>query len=338
MPYIVDIVTTNWDTYFEDECGATPFVTGQDVAFWGSASRRVLKIHGSMSNLGSLVVTQSDYEARLNKLGTDVMGGLLRQLLATRPVVFVGYSLRDWNFRRLYEALVSDMNGFAPEAYVVSPHLEGETNDLGMRVLKTSGTAFLRKLKSELVGHCNVDDSSYDLVRSLYERVENVMESIGHVSHSDYPAIFYTWMYHDGVRDACDRILHRRPRGEYSDRHRLVGLVQRYAEIQDRCYDRGHYGDVAYIDGYINAMIAMTLDDEDLHEDAKTPEERLAEMPLFFFFNPSTDMITREEFTQELDASRRRSPKTRAFARRATAHLDEGMVLTHGPTLNGIDG
>lgn len=290
-----------------------------------------------MSNLGSLVATQSDYEARLHKLGTDVMGGLLRQLLATRPVVFVGYSLRDWNFRRLYEALVEDMNGFAPEAYVVSPFAEGDTNDLGMRVLRTSGTAFLRKLKSQLVGHCNVADSSYELVQSLCERVEGVMEAIGDVSHSDYPAIFYTWMYHDGVRDACDRILHRRPRGEYSDRHRLVWLIQRYSEIQGRCYDQGNYQDVAYVEGYINALIAMTLDDDEMHKDGKSPTERLSEIPLFFFFNSSTEMITREDFDQELAASRRRSPKTRAFAQKATAQLGEGMVLAHGPTLNGIE-
>lgn len=338
MPYIVDIATTNWDTYFEQECGATPFVTGEDVALWNSASRRVLKIHGSMSNLGSLVATQSDYEARLDKLSTDVMGGLLRQLLATKPVVFVGYSLRDWNFRRLYEALVKDMNGFAPEAYVVSPYQEGETNDLGMRVLKTSGTAFLRELKRKLVGHCNVDDSAYDRVSDLYAKIEDVVESVGVVSHVKYPAIFFTWMYHDGVRDCCDRILHRRFRGEYSDRHHVVGLIKRYSEIQDRCYDQGHYGDVAYIEGYVNVLFAMCFDDPDLEPNGKTPDDMLAEMPLFFFFNPTTDMITREDFEQELEASRRRSPKTRAFARVVTAHLGEGMVLTHGPTLNGIDG
>jgi NAD-dependent SIR2 family protein deacetylase len=102
MPYLEDIVTTNWDTYFEEECAATPFVTGEDIALWSMPGRRVLKIHGSMTNLGSIVATESDYQKRLEELGTNTMGALLKHMLVTRTIVFVGYSLKDWNFRRLY--------------------------------------------------------------------------------------------------------------------------------------------------------------------------------------------------------------------------------------------
>jgi NAD-dependent SIR2 family protein deacetylase len=45
------IITTNWDTYFEDFCSAVPFVTDKDLAFWESSERKVLKIHGSINNL-----------------------------------------------------------------------------------------------------------------------------------------------------------------------------------------------------------------------------------------------------------------------------------------------
>lgn len=48
--YTVDtIVTTNWDTYFERFCGAQPFISPPDFAFWGASKRKVLKIHGSIS-------------------------------------------------------------------------------------------------------------------------------------------------------------------------------------------------------------------------------------------------------------------------------------------------
>src|SRR5215211_5107454 len=53
--FMVDtIVTTNWDTYFEEDCGAIPIVTEADYAFWNLPGRKVFKVHGSMNNVGSI--------------------------------------------------------------------------------------------------------------------------------------------------------------------------------------------------------------------------------------------------------------------------------------------
>jgi len=85
-----NIVTTNWDTYFEEYCNATAFVTDPDLAFWEAASRRVLKIHGSIANFGSIVATTEDYEKCKGRLDIGLLGGLLKTILATQTVVFVG--------------------------------------------------------------------------------------------------------------------------------------------------------------------------------------------------------------------------------------------------------
>src|SRR5439155_7591185 len=92
---VKDIVTTNWDDYFEGECAATPFVTAEDFAFWGLPGRRVLKIHGSVSGLGSIVVTREDYERCFQSLSTGLLGSSLRMMLATKTFLFVGYSVAD---------------------------------------------------------------------------------------------------------------------------------------------------------------------------------------------------------------------------------------------------
>jgi hypothetical protein len=44
MPYFRTLITTNWDRYFEDYCGATPFVYDYDMPFWDTAKRPILKI------------------------------------------------------------------------------------------------------------------------------------------------------------------------------------------------------------------------------------------------------------------------------------------------------
>lgn len=56
------IITTNWDTYFEKCCGAIPITIPQDFAFWDDSSRYVIKIHGSINNLGSIIATKDDYQ------------------------------------------------------------------------------------------------------------------------------------------------------------------------------------------------------------------------------------------------------------------------------------
>lgn len=329
MPYLRDIVTTNWDTYFEQECGATPFVTGEDIALWDMPGRRVLKVHGTIANLASLVATESDYGKRLMDLGSNVMGGLLRQMLATRIVVFIGYSLRDWNFERLYSALRSDMADFAPKAYLVTPFPEDQkAEDFGLTMIKTSGVRFLKDLKSELTGHCFVSDSVYDTVADLSDVLDEADEFAKSISHKKYPAIIHCWAYHDGMRDACYRILSRRGTGEYSDRHHVDALLRNYDAMYDKAYDAGRFTDAAYIEGYTNGLFVLMSDLDQAREISET-------LPLFFVYGSDDDsaMRKKDELLEALEHSRRRSPKTRKEARTFADHIPAGMVRSHAPFL-----
>ena len=84
-----DIVTTNWDDYFERECEAVPFVSPEDFTFWSLPGRRVLKIHGSVTSLGSLIVTREDYDRCTKQLRTQ-------DFLFGRPGA---YTIADYRLR-----------------------------------------------------------------------------------------------------------------------------------------------------------------------------------------------------------------------------------------------
>lgn len=62
IPQINTVITTNWDTYFEDECDMFPIIYNEDVALWDTFEKRVFKIHGSIKNVGSIVATEEDYQ------------------------------------------------------------------------------------------------------------------------------------------------------------------------------------------------------------------------------------------------------------------------------------
>lgn len=327
MPYLRDIITTNWDTYFEEECQATPFVTGEDISLYGMPGRRVLKIHGSMNNLASIVATERDYAKRLDELSVNVLGSLLKQLLSTKTVIFIGYSLRDWNFRRLYQALRDDMNDYAPRAYIVSPfELPAKEDDFGLQHIKTSGIHFLRELKREMFGHCFLPDDSYDRLAALHDEVFDADQVAKAVNHKDYPAVIYCWSYHDGMKDACFRIANRRGSGEYSDRHHVQGMARKYQEMAERAYEQERFYDTAYIEGYLNCLMVL-MDDED---------EFFPLVPRYFVYGSDDDIMTPESFHEALKHSRRRAPKERAKAKAVSAKLPSGMVITHDPYLPDV--
>jgi len=89
MPYISEVVTTNWDTYFEEYAGMKPFVYDADIPFWEASKKSVLKIHGSIENLSTLVATSEDYEHCYKRLNEGLLGTILKQILATKTCVLL---------------------------------------------------------------------------------------------------------------------------------------------------------------------------------------------------------------------------------------------------------
>lgn len=325
IPFLKDIVTTNWDTYFEDECFATPIVKGDDVALLDLYDRRVFKLHGSILNLSSMVITKEDYDESLRRLGNNVLGAHVKQLLSAKTVVFIGYSLSDSNFLEIYESLRSDLGKFAPRAYYVSPFPTKNADSLDLVFLQTSGVKFLSELKSALGQECLIGDEKYDDVATLQGWIFEADEYAKSAPHAKYPAVVYCWDYHDGVMDGCFRILNRRASGEYSDRHRVHHLLQTYAHGSERANQRGHFRDAAYMEGYVTALLALLSDDfEDIVLD---------ELPLYFVYGAESSLRTKEHFRADLEKSRRRAPKQRAYARTFVERLPANMVLEHNRIL-----
>jgi hypothetical protein len=153
--YPVDtIVTSNWDDYFEQHCSATPFIEDRDIALWPVAQRKVLKIHGSISNYGSIVATRADYRACENRLQSGLLGAHLKSLLSTKTIVFVGYSLRDEDFLQIYGAVREGLKDFHRQAYFVAPEIGDDDRtrlkELNLHFIETDGTFFIQQVKRML--------------------------------------------------------------------------------------------------------------------------------------------------------------------------------------------
>ncbi|MSD84262.1 hypothetical protein GKC32_00490 [Lactobacillus curvatus] len=94
------IVTTNYDSFIEDLVPDSKVYVGQEGFFDETSNwSEIYKIHGSITNQNSIVITDEDYEKYDQK--SILISAKILSAMITSPIVFIGYSLTDRNVRKL---------------------------------------------------------------------------------------------------------------------------------------------------------------------------------------------------------------------------------------------
>ena len=265
--YIKSIFTTNWDDYFEKECGAIPIVIPEDFAFHNLPDRKVYKIHGSVSNYGTVVATKEDYDKCYRVLNKGILGSYMKTILATKTVVFVGYSFRDYDFLRIYNYLKKELKSILPHCYIVTPDSkvpEGLRNN-NLTVIKTDGAFFISTIRKHLEG------SKYlipkDRIETIYA-LRTILRKI-HIQTSDQilknkqANLIYCAFYQDGMKHAFDYLIFHASSGLSFFPPKIFDSVDSYRNVLRReKLKAGNYADLAYIDGYIVGIQSMILVDD----------------------------------------------------------------------------
>lgn len=290
---IQNIVTTNWDNYFEEYCRATPFVTDSDLAFWEAANRRVLKIHGSVTNYGSIVATREDYQRCQENLNVGLIGSTLKTILATQTVIFIGYSLSDPDFSAIYDFVKTQMNSLHKQAYIVTPFSkECETfRDAGLIPIQTDGAYFISQVKAHAVaqGHL-LDDDIFDSAKYLLYKVYYEHDLLhSHVKTSDFPEVIFAASYQDGLIHALERAIQMKGSGRYSHRCEVAGIAKLYLEWQEEKRKHSVFEDVAYIEGYVNGLTYLLMG---------RSERESADVPMYFIFGVEEEISDINDFVE----------------------------------------
>ena len=117
------VVTTNYDSLIEQTLHALRLryhavIRREDVALTGrSDGPSVVKMHGDASQ-GSVVLSRDDYATFFEN--RPAMASLLEGLLLNRTFFFVGYSLRDPNFRQIYSRIAAMLAEAKRPAYATT--------------------------------------------------------------------------------------------------------------------------------------------------------------------------------------------------------------------------
>jgi len=154
IPYFNRFVTTNWDPFLERSLDVLiPIVEDRDLGFWDDRKRQVLKIHGCITRPYSIVATQSDYDACLSR--NPLIFNKLKDLMATKTFLFSGYSMRDADFREVWDVITQSLGRFAKLAYAMDPDATPEAvafwKERGIALFRMSPFSFIRSLRDRLV-------------------------------------------------------------------------------------------------------------------------------------------------------------------------------------------
>jgi hypothetical protein len=119
------IVTTNWDSLFEDyweRIHSTPLVPiwkDEQVPLL-SSHNAIIKIHGTVSDPASIVFAESDYYDAIysNPLLQQIIG----VMVATSTVLFLGYSFSDFDFKYVFNQVRRRLTKLSTNAYIFMPN------------------------------------------------------------------------------------------------------------------------------------------------------------------------------------------------------------------------
>lgn len=324
--FIKTIITTNWDTYFEDYCGATPITIPEDVIFMDESERCVLKIHGSISNLGTIIATSKDYKKCKKDLDKGIIGATLKTILAKNTVVFIGFSFGDEDFEQILTYIQREMKDVFPHIFIVTLD-EGLQEKVGYKNITsivTDGAFFLHRLKlmlteEGLIENCHsmpMVDIAYDSVRLLHEKVS-------HISFSNYPCVIFCLAYQDGVQHAFSRYFCLYKTGKYNIPGRLNASAHAYEKIIQGKEKQKNYWDVAYYEGYLNGLIFIAA--------CESESGIIDEFPFFFLPNAKKVLSSYEVFLEELKRITSKPDKYHRYAVKRTERFKNPDTTFHHP-------
>jgi len=327
---VKNIFTTNWDTFFEDKCAAIPFVTSEDFALWDLPERKVFKIHGSVSNVGSIVATEEDYKNNNEKIKDELIGNHLKVSLATQTFVFCGYSFQDYDFLNLLEILKEELREFSPKLYLITISKKIDKEKLkkyNIIPIYTDATFFIHSLKNELIKkNLLLPDDNLETVMMAKDYLnENHNKLFSDNLSLKYPSSLYSLAYQDGLKHSFERMIQRFNTGEYSNPEYLDKFIKNYKILSSRYYDDDHYWNAAYIEGYINGLIFIKSQEKD----------KIGDIPLYYLYKKPLN-IDYNEFLEILEMKTYHHEKSSRFAEKIVkigVSGKDGVNLHHSLTL-----
>jgi hypothetical protein len=248
----------------------------------------------------------------------------LKLALATKTIVFLGYSLADPDFIRLWKLVHKELGDIVPSAYCItlkSGALSTHTRS-GLNVIETDATYFLKTLKNHLVDRkIMIPDSEWGhsliLGRIIKQEHNRLMK---HYRIDKNPEMLFSAFYQDGVMHACGAITALAFSGKASHHCYISQMLSTYEQLQKERLRHRNYGDVAYIEGYMNGLLYPAL-----------ANSNRKFIPRYFLFGPVDEIRSFAQYRKLCKGALKLHRASFKWAEKAAAAYDyaHGTISIH---------
>ena len=156
------IFTTNYDRSIEKEFERKKreyevIINEHDFRNWDEKKTMIIKLHGSVNGSRDLIITDDDYIKFL--MEPSLLKNAFKYILSTRKIIFVGYSLLDYNVKLLLEEtnkVIKKKEETAKcEGYIIQDTPWGEQEkkyweERGLKIFKLKGDEFLKGVRDAI--------------------------------------------------------------------------------------------------------------------------------------------------------------------------------------------
>lgn len=164
LPHFRTIITTNYDTLFEQSYreNAQVFLNDVDLAYAEKSKVQIFKIHGDLSDPDSIILTNNDYNNFFkNDSENKVLWTSVREKISSKSILFIGYSLEDANIQVIFDKILDNLGDNMKECFFVSPSIpEFQLNKLIRKRIKyiaATGQELFSDLKLHLEKNTFID-------------------------------------------------------------------------------------------------------------------------------------------------------------------------------------
>ncbi len=330
FPCIEQFVTTNWDDFLENEAKAMPFVHSKDIPFWDTPGKKVLKIHGSINDFGSIVATEEDYKKCYRELTKNTIGSKLKLFLAQNIIIFIGYSFQDEDFQRIYKYISRTMSDFKRQAYIITLDKSNEKQwkKYKLTPIYTEGSYFIYKLRKIFEQRkCLLPFKNLSKVLRIQKYITNVHDKTSRkYKHTKFPEIIYCLSYQDGILHAFQYLINKIKGGPSLCTKYLLDSINTYEKLVNKY--KKNWLDHSYLEGYLTGLY--------LFNGAMFPDIKLKHIPIFCYYNEvdNEKFMTEKKFEKSLKFTKINSRK-RQDAKKFIEKLNIGdsAVFHHIPRI-----
>ena len=156
IPHFKTIVTTNYDSLFEDTNDNLEVIRrSKDYPIADLKKQLLFKIHGDLTDTDNIILADSDYDKYFSTdQESTLFWNAIKDRLASNAILFIGYSLEDSNINVLIHKIINQLGENRKEMFFVSPEIKEHKKRFlerhGIFYFETTGENLIQEIFEDL--------------------------------------------------------------------------------------------------------------------------------------------------------------------------------------------